>query len=249
MFARFKTVSSGLFERTIVQPQRTIIMGRLRPFAQKKKPTIPREERAKKSKRIVQLVKEAIENDEPHFTVGAKKLYFPSARVTLLRPNAKQTPYQAKFLVPKSFNKLDLRDYLYHLYGLRVLNVTVALTPAKWEYPIGPGFSSRHRVAQKKKMTVDMIDPFVWPEETEFFKNQAEFIEQRDAYREDKLEAVGSDKLKPSKAFEGIIDRHPQPMNFVPKIVERQMRNLKDKAMHQDKRLRTEEFISQHIQL
>ncbi|KAG7746822.1 hypothetical protein KL912_003951 [Ogataea haglerorum] len=224
-------------------------MGRPRPFAQKRKPTVPREERAKKSKRIVQLVKEAIENDEPHFTVGAKKLYFPSARVTLLRPNAKQTPYQAKFLVPKSFNKLDLRDYLYHLYGLRVLNVTVALTPAKWDYPMGMQFSSRRRLPQKKKMTVDLIDPFVWPEETEFFKQQADFIEQRDAYQTEKSTAVGSDKLKPSKAFGGIIDRHPQPMNFVPKTVERQMRNLKEKASLQEKEFRTEEFISQHIQL
>ncbi|KAH3669441.1 hypothetical protein OGAPHI_001562 [Ogataea philodendri] len=224
-------------------------MGRLRPFPQKKPPTVPREERATRSKKIVELVRKAIENDEPHFSVGAKKLYFPSARVVLLRPNAKQTPYQAKFLVPKSFNKMDMRDYLYHIYGLRVLNVTVALTPAKWEFPLGRGISSRHRKPQKKKMTVDLIDPFVWPEETEYFKTQAEYIEQRDAYSRDKANAVGSDVEKPSKAFGGIIDQQPQPKNFVPKLVEKQMRNAKNKVVFREKQAKIERLVTQHIQL
>lgn len=71
------------------------------------------------SEKIYKWTKAGIEQGKEHFKVGGNKVYFPKARIILLRPNAKHTPYQAKFIVPKSFNKLDLRDYLYHIYGLK----------------------------------------------------------------------------------------------------------------------------------
>ncbi|GMG21316.1 unnamed protein product [[Candida] boidinii] len=190
-----------LFNSLITISKRSLIHGRFKPFPQRRKPQPNREERATKSKKIVELVRESIERDEPHFSVGSKKLFFPGARICLLRPNAKHTPYQAKFIVPKSFNKLDLRDYLYHIYGLRVLNITVALTPAKFQRSLPMPYRTRHRAPQIKKMTVDLTEPFIWPAETQQFKDELELVEQLKCFREDKEGAVNSDLLKPSKAF------------------------------------------------
>ncbi|ODV87510.1 hypothetical protein CANARDRAFT_195104 [[Candida] arabinofermentans NRRL YB-2248] len=214
----------------------------------KRKP-VEKSERAKKSKAIVQLVKEALEKDEPHFSVGSKKLFFPSARICLLRPNAKHTPYQAKFIVPKSFNKLDLRDYLYHIYNLRVLNITSTLTPAKFDRSLPMPYRTRFRSPQFKKMTVDLMDPFVWPAETKEFEQELELVEQLKIYGEDKNSAVGSDLLKPTKAFGGIIDQKPRAMNFIPKKLKRQMRNTKRRDVAHYRRLETEKLIEQYVAL
>ena len=95
--------------------------------SEKKQTTAKFDHGARVSDRIMELSRESVAKGEPHFRVGNKQLFFPKARIILLRPNAKHTPYQAKFIVPKSFNKLDLRDYLFHLYGLRAMNVTTQL--------------------------------------------------------------------------------------------------------------------------
>lgn len=228
---------------------RSIIMGRLKPFAPKPKPKVNREERAKQSKKIVQLVRSALENDETNFTPGSKAIYLPFATVKLLRPNAKHTPYQAKFIVPKSFNKLDLRDYLYHIYGLRVLNVTSALMPGKFVRSMPAPYGTRYRDAQVKKMTVDLVDPFVWPAESQEFIAERELTRELNKYREEKANAINSDLEKPSKAFGGIIDPKPQPMNFIPKLVEKQMRNKKNKDSERVKKLENEKFITSYLNI
>lgn len=243
-------VVSGL-NRVISQHTsiRTIIMGYRKPFAPKPKPKQTHEERAIRSKRVVQLVREALENDEPNFITGSKSIYLPFATVKLLRPNAKHTPYQAKFIVPKSFNKLDLRDYLYHIYGLRVLNITSALMPAKYVRSMPAPYGGRYRDSQIKKMTVDLIDPFVWPAESEEYIQEKELATELNKYREERANAVNADAEKPAAAFGGIIDKNPRPMNFVPKVVKRQMKNIKDKDIVAKKRLDAEQFISSYIPL
>jgi large subunit ribosomal protein L23 len=73
------------------------------------------------------------------------------------------SPYQARFLVPLDFSKYDLRDYLYHAYGVKCFNLRsyVKQMPVRdtREQP-------RHwfRPESKKYMTVEMAQPFVWPE-------------------------------------------------------------------------------------
>ena len=151
----------------------------------------------------------------PHFRVGEKKIYFPKGRICLLRPNAKHTPYQAKFLVPRNFNKMDLRDYLWHVYGLRALNVTVQLLHAKFQR--GPDDHARYRGPQYKKMTIDMEEPFIWPElpqsvvenANKTFDNQLMALEQKTA--------TGSDKLKPSDAFDGLYNKPVLVDQFIPR--------------------------------
>ncbi|QPG74031.1 hypothetical protein FOA43_001350 [Brettanomyces nanus] len=238
-----------LFGSLSTVAKRTHIIGRLKPFPQRRKPQPDRAKRALKSKTIVNFVRDAIDNDEPSFKQGAKSIYFPSARICLLRPNAKHTPYQAKFIVPKSFNKMDLRDYLWNIYNMRVLNVSSALMPATFDRALPSPYRTRFRSPQVKKMTVDLIDPFVWPAETQEFKAERELVGDLKVYREDKQSAIGSDKKKPTKAFGSIIEPKPRAMNFVAKSVRRQMRNTKRKDISNRKKLEAEKFIDQYIPL
>ncbi|SCU85886.1 LAME_0D03400g1_1 [Lachancea meyersii CBS 8951] len=188
------------------------------------------------SDKILNWSKEAIEQGKPHFRVGEKQLFFPKARVILLRPGAKHTPYQAKFIVPKSFNKLDLRDYLYNLYGLRALNITTQLLHGK--YTRVNQVMPRYRTAQIKKMTIDMAEPFIWPDEPE---NKdpwgASLVEDLNKYREEQTR-IGSDKLKPGTAFDGALGPYqPGAQPFVPKFLKRRLINQSAKAKLKTTRL------------
>ncbi|VEU21837.1 DEKNAAC102870 [Brettanomyces naardenensis] len=249
MLARLTSSGSSLFGGVTSVAKRTIIIGRWKPFPQRKKPESDRSKRTLKSKKIVEFVRDAIDSDEPNFKVGAREIYFPSARVCLLRPNAKHTPYQAKFIVPKSFNKLDLRDYLWHIYNLRVLNITSTLTAATFDRSLPIPYRTRYRSPQVKKMTVDLIDPFVWPAESADFKAEKELVDDLKIFREDKQTAIGSDKKKPTEAFGGILDPEPRAMNFIAKGIRRQMRNSKRRDISEKKKLDAEKFIDQYIPL
>ena len=117
-----------------------------------------------------------------HFPIGKKLVYLsvpfqkrvyhelcklisfrPDFVITLLRtPNL--PPTSAKFIVPLTFNKLDLRDYLFHVYGVTVLRVRSYVEQQKVK---SKGKSARrwYRPRAVKKMTVEMDKPFVWPKE------------------------------------------------------------------------------------
>lgn len=150
---------------------------------------------------------------EAHFKVGNKEVYFPGARICLLRPNAKHTPYQAKFLVPMSFNKMDLRDYLWHVYGLRALNVTVQLLHGK--FTRGPDDYARYRQPQFKKMTVDMAEPFVWPEVPASVVEEAQADFDNEYATVEARQGLGSDRNKPLTSFDGMYKQPELPDAFV----------------------------------
>jgi large subunit ribosomal protein L23 len=40
-------------------------------------------------------------------------------------------PNYARFIVPMTFNKLDLRDYLFHAYSVRTLHIRSSITQGK----------------------------------------------------------------------------------------------------------------------
>ncbi|GMM34794.1 mitochondrial 54S ribosomal protein YmL41 [Saccharomycopsis crataegensis] len=188
---------------------------------------------------LVSRTEESLNSEAPHFRVGSDKRYFPKARVILLRPNAKHTPYQAKFIVPKSFNKLDLRDYLFHIYGLRALNITTQLLPGRF---IRTGTTPRYRSGQIKKMTIDMEEPFIWPGEQTMSaasKNALETTNEAYQYTYEMSSSTGSDKFKPSKAFEGLykfegVDHSVE--SFIPKFLGKRLKNEKNKAIKADSR-------------
>lgn len=171
----------------------------------------------------------------PHFKVGGKELFFPKARIILLRPNAKHTPYQAKFIVPKSFNKLDLRDYLFNIYGLRALNITTQLLHGKY-MRVSP-FAGRYRGPQIKKMTIEMEEPFIWPSEPSISENDhwnKSFIEKMNKFSEAQEEKnVGSNKCKPDTIFSGLMldgqyGYGARP--FISHQMESKMQNVKRKS-------------------
>jgi large subunit ribosomal protein L23 len=73
------------------------------------------------------------------------------------------SPYHARFLVPLDFSKYDLRDYLYHAYSVKCFNIRSVV---KQMYVRDTREQMRHwfRPDSEKYMTVEMEQPFVWPE-------------------------------------------------------------------------------------
>ncbi|CAI4368321.1 BMC_2a_G0012740.mRNA.1.CDS.1 [Saccharomyces cerevisiae] len=183
------------------------------------------------SEKIYKWTKAGIEQGKEHFKVGGNKVYFPKARIILLRPNAKHTPYQAKFIVPKSFNKLDLRDYLYHIYGLRAMNITTQLLHGKFNRMNLQ--TTRFREPQIKKMTIEMEEPFIWPEEPRPDENSfwdSTTPDNMEKYREERLNCLGSDANKPGTAFDGVVgpyERVAQP--FIPRFLKREIDNKRER--------------------
>ncbi|SCU95189.1 LADA_0G14114g1_1 [Lachancea dasiensis] len=200
----------------------------------------------KVSDKILQWSREAVAQGKPHFKVGETEHYFPKARLILLRPNAKHTPFQAKFIVPKSFNKLDLRDYLFHVYGLRAMNITTQLLHGK--YTRVNQVMPRYRAPQIKKMTIDMAEPFIWPKEPENKDDWgATLVEDLAKYREEQTR-IGSDKFKPGTAFDGALGPYqPAPQPFVPKFLERRIVNQRKraqlKASQLEKKLKVDSLV------
>ncbi|KAF1349120.1 hypothetical protein BDV97DRAFT_355057 [Delphinella strobiligena] len=102
------------------------------------------------------------------FRTGLKEVYLPNFTVTLLR-SKRLPPTFARFVVPLSMNKLDMRDYLYHAYDIRTISIRsfVEQQPVTQGKPgsIKPALKRWFRPRAIKKMTVEMEQPFVWPEE------------------------------------------------------------------------------------
>jgi hypothetical protein len=105
----------------------------------------------------------------PNFTVGRKKVYLPNIVISLRR-NTKLEPFHAVFDVPLNLSKLDLRDYLWHLYGVKSISIRSSVLPGilqrKYKVPdqarrIGP----MRRTKARKKMIVQLAKPFRYPRE------------------------------------------------------------------------------------
>lgn len=91
----------------------------------------------------------------------------PDFTLTLIRTPF-LPPRYASFWVPLNFNKLDMKDYLKRVYNVDVLKVRSYIEQQKItrEKPRGrDGFGPWRRPMSRKKMTVEMTEPFVWPEE------------------------------------------------------------------------------------
>ncbi|KAI9797131.1 MAG: hypothetical protein M1833_005646 [Piccolia ochrophora] len=111
--------------------------------------------------------------------LGRKKIYLfvpldlrapstPNFTLTLLRTPF-LPPNYASFITPLNLNKFDIRDYLYHAYGIRVFSVRsfVQQQRVRQDKPNARNPAPRRwfRPRSIKKMTVQMEMPFVWPDE------------------------------------------------------------------------------------
>lgn len=99
------------------------------------------------------------------FKLGGQKVFLPNVKFTLLRSGL--SPFFAKFQVPLNCNKFDVRDYLYHVYGLQTLRVNTVvyaqraqrLTQPKNGKPVGAVI----RGTSKKIAFIEMKEPFKFP--------------------------------------------------------------------------------------
>jgi hypothetical protein len=93
----------------------------------------------------------------------------PNFTLTLLRPPPGTPPSFASFLVPLNLNKLDLRDYLWNGYGVRVKGVRSYIQQQKvrQDKPGAKRPAQRrwYRPRAIKKMMVELEEPFAWREE------------------------------------------------------------------------------------
>ncbi|KAJ9209682.1 hypothetical protein DTO166G4_8726 [Paecilomyces variotii] len=95
-----------------------------------------------------------------------KQVFLPDFTIALIRTPF-LPPRYASFYVPLHFNKLDIRDYLQRLYGVKVLSVRSFVEQQKvtrMRKDGKHGYGRLRRPQAKKKMTVEMKEPFVWPE-------------------------------------------------------------------------------------
>ena len=108
-------------------------------------------------------------SDLASFKVGRKKVYLPNFVITLKR-NPRLEPYHAVFEVPLNLSKLDLRDYLWHLYGVETISIRSSILPGvlrrKYKVPDQPRrIGPMRRTKARKKMIVQLAEPFRYPAE------------------------------------------------------------------------------------
>ncbi|KAF3923990.1 hypothetical protein ABW21_db0203162 [Orbilia brochopaga] len=114
-----------------------------------------------------------------------KNIYLPNFVIALLR-TPRLPPTYAQFSVPLNFNKLDLRNYLKNAYGLRVIGIRSSIrhSPVILEQKRG-GPKRYMRKRAEKRMTIEMTEPFVWPEEpTDLSKYDNALYKNIEKYRE-----------------------------------------------------------------
>ncbi|EFR03224.1 mitochondrial ribosomal protein subunit L23 [Nannizzia gypsea CBS 118893] len=112
-----------------------------------------------------------------------KQIYLPDFVLTLIRTPF-LPPRYASFWVPLTFNKLDMKDYMKRVYNVDVIKVRSYVEQQKVtrELPRGrQGAGPMRRPEAKKKMTIEMTEPFVWPEEPRDFEQweQKTFFEAK----------------------------------------------------------------------
>lgn len=84
----------------------------------------------------------------------------PNHVITFLRKEH-LPPNEACFQVPLTFTKFDLRDYLWNLYNVEVTKVR---SYVKSRPLAEKGENSNYRPQPLKIMTVELKEPFQWPE-------------------------------------------------------------------------------------
>ncbi|KAJ5127826.1 54S ribosomal protein [Penicillium atrosanguineum] len=102
----------------------------------------------------------------PPYQSANKSTCPPEFVISLVRTPNLSNRY-AQFRVPLNFNKLDMRDYLERAYGVGVVSVRsyVQLQPITRITKDGRQLGAWRRPKSEKRMTVELRDPFVWPEE------------------------------------------------------------------------------------
>ncbi|CAG8534090.1 13177_t:CDS:1, partial [Gigaspora rosea] len=112
------------------------------------------------------------------FRTGFKKIYFPNIIFRLMRTPT-LPPNQVAFRVPPNINKLDIRDYLFHVYKLKVFDVRTMNYGAKRPIKKSDGILRGKFTSKYKKAIVTLAEDFAYPpppdkSELEHYSNRAE---------------------------------------------------------------------------
>ncbi|KAJ2755415.1 mitochondrial 54S ribosomal protein YmL41 [Coemansia nantahalensis] len=91
---------------------------------------------------------------------GNVKIYFPNIVFKII-PDARLSKYQAAFRVPLNINKLDIKDYLTHIYSVTVTDVRTVVFPGKLALNRFTG--RKERSSRTKKAIVTMKEEFRYP--------------------------------------------------------------------------------------
>lgn len=128
----------------------------------------------------------------------------PDHVITFIRPKPKQSPLLATFVVPLNFNKLDMRDYLWHAYNVKVTAVRSFINEQAVESK-GGGNGQIYRPRSQKMMIAELAKPFVWPKPL-----SGSDLEEFDNYLFKKVDAQQDIAMKKQKdRAKGIIPLRP----------------------------------------
>ncbi|KAL4931535.1 mitochondrial 54S ribosomal protein uL23m [Aspergillus undulatus] len=125
-----------------------------------------------------------------------KQIYLPDFTIALIRTPF-LPPRYASFYVPLNFNKLDMRDYLQRLYGVGVISIRSYVEQQKVTRlnRAETGYGPLRRPKSKKRMTVEMKEPFVWPEVPE----KMDAWEKDQYHKAAKFQKQSQDENNPTK--------------------------------------------------
>lgn len=93
---------------------------------------------------------------------GNLKVYFPNIIFKAI-PDSRLGKNQAAFRVPLNVNKLDIKDYLTHIYNVTVTDVRTAVLPGK--VTVNRYTGQKERNSRTKKAIVTMKEDFEYPKE------------------------------------------------------------------------------------
>ncbi|KAJ2082923.1 mitochondrial 54S ribosomal protein YmL41 [Coemansia sp. RSA 988] len=91
---------------------------------------------------------------------GNFRIYFPNIVFKII-PDTRLSKNQAAFRVPLNINKLDIKDYLTHIYNVTVTDVRTTVFPGKLVLNRRTGVKERQ--SRTKKAIVTIKEEFEYP--------------------------------------------------------------------------------------
>ncbi|RIB12503.1 hypothetical protein C2G38_1976538 [Gigaspora rosea] len=112
------------------------------------------------------------------FRIGFKKIYFLNIIFRLMHTPTLPSNQEA-FRVPPNINKLDIHDYLFHVYKLKVFDICTMNYGAKHSIEKSDGILRDKFTSKYKKAIVILAEDFAYPllpdkSELEHYSNRAE---------------------------------------------------------------------------
>ncbi|KAJ2056177.1 mitochondrial 54S ribosomal protein YmL41 [Coemansia sp. S146] len=130
---------------------------------------------------------------------GSLRVYFPNLVFKII-PDARLSKNQAAFRVPLNVNKLDIKDYLTHIYNVNVTDVRTAVFQGK--LTVNRFTGQKERTSRTKKAIVTTKEEFEYPQEAnvdqDFGGMEVQYEQMR---RANKLKGW---RIRPSQEMAGL---------------------------------------------